>query len=67
MLEEVEDKKKIYDEAELNDEIVKWKEKHLREPVMEDNPRPPNKKLKRWHNLKKKKRKKPWVFEKLWY
>ena len=31
---------------------------------MEDNPRPPNKKLKRWHNLKKKKRKKPRVFEK---
>ena len=37
MLEEVEDKKKIYDEAELNDEIVKLKEKHFREPGMEDN------------------------------
>ena len=44
---------------------MKLKEKHFREPGMEDNPPPPNKKLKRWHNLKEKKRKKPRVFEKL--
>ena len=57
MLQEAQENKKVYDEVELNEEIVKLKQKHLREPGMEDNP-PPNKKLKRWHSLKSKKRKK---------
>ena len=43
--------------ANILAEIVRKKQKHLREPGMEDNP-PPNKKQKRWHNLKSMKRKK---------
>ena len=57
MLQEAQENKKVYDEADLNEEIVKLKQKHLREPGMEDNP-PPSKKLKHWHSLKSKKRKK---------
>ena len=64
MLDEVNENKKVYDEAELNDEIVKLKQKHLREPGVEENP-PPNKKQKRWHNLKDKKWKKTKTFENL--
>ena len=64
MLQEAQEKKKVYDEVELNEEIVKLKQKHLREPGMEDNP-PPSKKLKRWHSLKSKKRKKTKDFDNL--
>ena len=64
MLDEVNENKKVYDLDEHNDEIVKLKEKHLREPGVEENP-PPNKKQKRWHNLKEKKRKNVKGFENL--
>ena len=64
MLQEAQEHKKVYDEVELSEEIVRLKQKHLREPGMEDNP-PPSKKQKRWHNLKEKKRKKTKAIEKL--
>ena len=64
MLEEVQENKKVYDEVDLDEEIKKLKQKHFREPGMGDNP-PPNKKQKRWHNLKEKKKKKSRAFEKL--
>ena len=64
MLQEAQEHKKVYDEVELSEEIVRLKQKHLREPGMEDNP-PPSKKQKRWHNLKEKKRKNVKGFENL--
>ena len=57
MLEEVKENKKICNEVELDKEIVKLKQKHSREPGMEENPPSPNKKQKRWHCLKEKKKK----------
>ena len=64
MLQEAQEHMKVYDEVELSEEIVKLKQKHFREPLVEDNP-PPSKKLKRWHNLKGMKRKKTKPIENL--
>ena len=55
MFTELEENKKIYDEVELEEEVVKLKEKHNREPGLEDPPPPPCKRQKRWHTFKKKK------------
>lgn len=61
MFDELEEKKfdkNNLDEAELDLEIEKLKQKHIREPGAEDPDPPPSKKAKRWHKSKKKKRKK---------
>ena len=58
MFNELEENKKVYDEAELDEEIVKLKGNHIREPGLEDPPPPPCKKQKRWHALKMKKKRK---------
>ena len=57
MFSELEENKKVYDEDELEAEVMKLKQSHIREPGMEDPPPPPCKKQKRLHNSRKKKRK----------
>ena len=64
MFSELEENKKVYDEDELEAEVMKLKQIHIREPGMEDPPPPPCKKQKRWHNSRKKKRKPNEAFEK---
>ena len=64
MFDELEENKKLeknendFDEAELDLEIEKLKQKHIREPGAEDSVPPPSKKVKRWHKFKKKKKQK---------
>ena len=68
MFDELEENKKLekndLDEAELDLEIEKLKQKHIREPGAEDTDPPPCKKIKRWHKFKNKKKKKQIVDEK---
>ena len=65
MFSELEENKKVYDEDELEAEVMKLKQIHIREPGMEDPPPPPPcKKQKCWHNSRKKKRKPNEAFEK---
>ena len=65
MFSELEENKKVYDEDELEAEVMKkLKQSHIREPGMEDPSPPPCKKQKRLHNSRKKKRKLNEAFEK---
>ena len=41
MFSELEENKKVYDEDELEAEVMKLKQIHIREPGMEDPPPPP--------------------------
>ena len=41
MFSELEENKKVYDEDELEAEVMKLKRIHIREPGMEDPPPPP--------------------------
>ena len=59
MFDELEEKKlekNDFDEAELDLEIEKLKQKHIREPGAEDIVPPPSKKVKRWHKYRFKKK-----------